>query len=277
LSSIPNAGIAIAVDPAGSAYIAGNAGGLSLQASIGGATFSASPGGLQPNGIGAFIVKVNASGSGLVYLTSLGTANYTPGSVFANPGTSVSAIAADAAGNAYITGATSDPAFPTTPSAFQPVFSIPVSQINPFDAPPSDAFAAKLNPSGTAMVWATYLGGTGADVGDAIAVEASGNVWVSGTTTSTDFPATGGIPQGPEFLVEFNPTGSALLYGSRVPANTTAAAITAISNGIVVAGATGLVSSIVPSQSPAPQLFGIANAAGGVLSGRIAPGELISL
>jgi uncharacterized protein (TIGR03437 family) len=273
LSTLYNTGAAIAVDAAGNAYVAGNAGGLGLPTT---------PGALETNGLGAFVMKVNPSGSGLVYLTMLGSANYIPGGVApnSNPGNTVLAIAADAAGNAYITGATSDPAFPATASAFQPVYSIPASQIqmDPFLLPPPDAFAAKLNPSGTAMVWASFLGGTAADQGNSIAVDASGNVWVSGTTSSTNFPVSNGVPQGPGFLVEFNPTGSALPYGSRFPADTVAAAMTVDSSGVVdAAGSTGLVSAITPAQASAPQLFGIANAAGGALSGRIAPGELISL
>ena len=273
MSTLYNSGAAIAVDSSGNAYVAGNAGGTGLPTT---------PGALETDGIGAFVMKVNPSGSGLVYLTMLGSANYIPGGVApnSNPGNTVLAIAADAAGNAYITGATSDPAFPATPSAFQPAYSIPNSQIqmNPFLAPPPDAFAAKLNPSGTAMVWASFLGGASADRGNSIAVDPSGNAWVSGTTFSTDFPASGGSPQGPEFLVEFNATGSALSYASRFPYDTVATSIALDSSGVVhAAGAIGLVSAITPSQTSAPSLYGIANAAGGGLSGRFAPGELISI
>ena len=136
----------------------------------------------------------------------------------------------------------------------------------------------KLNPSGTAMVWATFLGGTAAEQGQSIAVDPSGNVWIAGTTSSADFPVTSGSPQGGEFLVEFNATGSALSYGSRFPVNTVAASIALDTNGVLhAAGATGLVSTVTPTQTSAPLLFGIANAAGGALSGRMAPSELISL
>ncbi len=270
LGPIPSTGGAIAVDPAGNAYVAGNAGGLGLPTTSGA---------LLTNGIGAFVMKVNPAGSGLIYLTTLGSSNYIPGvAPSSNPGNTVLAIAADPAGNAYITGATSDPNFPTTKSVLQPVFSIPSAQINPFSKPPSDAFAAKLNPSGTAMVWATFLGGTAAEQGQSIAVDPSGNVWIAGTTSSADFPVTSGSPQGGEFLVEFNATGSALSYGSRFPVNTVAASIALDTNGVLhAAGATGLVSTVTPTQTSAPLLFGIANAAGGALSGRMAPSELISL
>jgi len=109
LSSVGNGGSAIAVDPTGNAYIAGNAGGLGLPTT---------PGALAASGIGAFVAKVNAAGTGMEYVTYLG-----PGSVEPGLGTLatdlVSAIAADAEGNAYIAGATSDPNFPATPGAYQ--------------------------------------------------------------------------------------------------------------------------------------------------------------
>lgn len=273
LSGIISSGVAIAVDSAGNAYIAGNAGGGGLPATSGA---------LLTDGIGAFVMKVNSTGTGLVYLTTLGSANYIPGgaSSSANPGNTVLAIAADTAGNAYITGATSDPDFPATKSVFQPVYSIPAAQIqmDPFLKPPPDAFVAKLNPSGTAMVWATYLGGTAVDQGQSIAVDPSGNVWIAGTTSSVDFPVLAGSPQGSEFLVEFNASGSALSYGSRFPAGTVATSIALDLSGLVHAsGSTGLVSAPTASSSTAPLLFGIANSAGGALAGRIASGELISL
>ncbi len=178
----------------------------------------------------------------------------------------LAAIAADTAGNLYIAGQTSDPNFPAAASAFQPS----LKGLN--------GFVAKLNPTGTAMVWATFLGGTGRDAAKTIAVDPSGNVWTSGTTSSADFPASSGFPNGQEFLVESNSSGSALTYSARYPANTVAAAITLDAQGVVhMAGATGLISTLTPSQSQAPHIYGIANAAGGVLTGNITPGELISI
>ena len=95
-------------------------------------------------------------------------------------------MAVDAVGNAYVSGSTSDPAFPVTPSAYQTVLAGPPG--NPFEGPPSDAFVAKLNPSGTAVVWATFLGGSSSDQARTIAFDPAGNVWVSGATQSADFP-----------------------------------------------------------------------------------------
>ncbi len=100
----------------------------------------------------------------------------------------------DAAGNAYIAGVAYSADFPLTPGAFQ-------TRNNAFHytngngcpgAPGSNAFVAKLNPAGTALVYLTYLGGTGEDTGRGIAVDNSGNAYISGSTSSADFPATPG-------------------------------------------------------------------------------------
>src|SRR5580658_2279074 len=172
--AVSTTGNSIAVDPAGNAYIAGNTdGGLAGTA-----------GALLANGIGAFVAKINSAGTGLVYLTILGAGDVQPG-VGTVATDSVSAIAADAAGNAYIAGSTSDPAFPATAGAFQTKLANPATP--PFVGP-TDAFVAKLNPTGSATVWATFLGGTAADSAQTIAVDSTGNVWVSGVTQSADFP-----------------------------------------------------------------------------------------
>jgi uncharacterized protein (TIGR03437 family) len=264
LSTLSNAGLALAVDAAGNAYIACNTNGGGMSTA----------GALVPGGVGPFIAKVNASGTGMVYVTYLGAGDAQPG-IGTVATDSVSAISADAAGNAYITGSTADPNFPATPGAFQTMLANPATP--PFEGPP-DAFVAKLNSSGSAMVWATFLGGSGADQANTIAVDPGGDVWVSGTTQSTDFPVSGGFPNGGEFLVEFNPAGSSILYGARFPADTVAAALAIDSKSVVhAAGPTGLVSTITPELFPAPRLFGLANAAGGNLAGRVAPGELISI
>jgi uncharacterized protein (TIGR03437 family) len=271
LSTLSNSGRGIAVDSSGNAYIAGNTGGTGLPTT---------PGALRTEGIGAFAAKVNASGTGMAYVTLFAAANYIPpgAAPSSNPGTLAYAIAADAAGNAYVSGSTSDPAFPATSSAFQTMLSLASPPTNPFSAPPSDAFVAKLNPVGSAMVWATFLGGIAADKANTIATDSAGNVWVSGTTSSSDFPASDGFPGGQEFVAELNTAGSALLYSSRYPATTVAAALAIDPSGTVhAAGGTGLVSAFTPSASAAASIFGLANAAGGDLSGRVAPAELISI
>ena len=135
---VATGGTAIAVDAAGNAYIAGNTNANGLQGT---------PGALLADGIGAFVAKVNSAGSGLVYLTYLGSASYINDPTV-TPGDTVLAIAADADGSAYISGATSDPAFPATAGALQT--SLASSETDPSMGPPSNAFVAKLNPSGSA-------------------------------------------------------------------------------------------------------------------------------
>ena len=272
LSPLYASGSAIAVDPAGNAYIAGSTSGTGL------ATTS---GALLTTGVGGFVLKVNASGNGLAYATYLGPGNVEPG-VGTEGADFVKAIAVDEAGNAYLAGYTGDPAFPATAGAFQTSLAIPPEQ-PPNSISPSDAFVAKLNPSGSAMVWATYLGGTGEDAANTLGVDSAGNVWVSGTMQSSDFPTKApGFPNGSEFIAELDPTGSTLLYSAQFPANTVGTVLALDTGGTLHAGgATGLISAFpagsAPGQTSAPWIFGVANAAGGALSGRLAPGELFSI
>ncbi len=87
-------------------------------------------------------------------------------------------------------GSTDDPKFPVTAGAFQPTLPIPT---NPPFFPPSSAFVANFNPTGSATIWATFIGGTGNDSALAVATDAAGEVWVPGTTRSADFPNSGGF------------------------------------------------------------------------------------
>jgi uncharacterized repeat protein (TIGR01451 family) len=134
-------------------------------------------------------------------------------------------MALDAAGNIYVTGTTQDQAgFPTTPGAFQPVKPGPVNT--------TDAFVAKFNPQGSALIYSTFLGGTGDDNTQnsqahpgRIAVDAAGNAHVAGLTLSTDFPVSANAaeptigstaPGTPDaFFVKLGPTG-AFLYGTYI-------------------------------------------------------------
>ncbi len=93
-------------------------------------------------------------------------------------------IAVDTAGNAYVTGFTTSTDFPTTADGYQTTYGGDY-----------DAFVTKLNPTGTALVYSTYLGGTGGDSGWGIAVDTAGNAYVTGYTSSTDFPTTAGAFQ----------------------------------------------------------------------------------
>jgi uncharacterized repeat protein (TIGR01451 family) len=186
----------IAVDTAGNAYVTGWTGSTnfpienSLQASLG-------------RNVNAFVSKLNAAGSALVYSTYLGGSgsNYSVGF----------GIAADAAGNAYVVGETTASTFPTTPGSFRPV----KGGAGESSAGERDALLTKINPTGSAFVYSTYIGAGGAA---GIAVDAAGDAFVTGGAAS-DFPMTPGAFQatgnGP-FVTKLNAAGSALIYSSRL-------------------------------------------------------------
>jgi uncharacterized protein (TIGR03437 family) len=121
-------------------------------------------------------------------------------------------LATDASGNVYVAGSTSSSNFPLS-GALQPAYR-----------GSSDIFVAKLNSTGTALVYATYLGGLGADSARALAVDGAGNVYLTGRTTSSDFPTLnafqptyrggGGLITGDAFVTKLNANGAALVYST---------------------------------------------------------------
>jgi hypothetical protein len=192
-------GLSIAVDAAGHAYVTGF---------TNSADFPTTPGAFSESGNG-FITKLNAAGSALVYSARLRGYEVCTG------------IALDAAGHAYITGHTSAPDFPTTPGAFQTTCGGCDLGRNL-----GDAFITKLNPIGSALVYSTFLGGSGDETGSAIAVDAAGNAYVTGYTRSSDFPITSGAFQttfgggfSDAFVSKLNAAGSALLYSNYLGGN----------------------------------------------------------
>jgi hypothetical protein len=123
-------------------------------------------------------------------------------------------IAVDSAGNAYVTGSTISSNFPVATTAPQRSLG--------GDA---DVFVAKVDPSGSALLYATFLGGSGADVGQAIAVDGSGNAYLTGMTTSNNFPVVGAFQPttrgGAEvFVAKLAPSGSSLVYSTYLGSNT---------------------------------------------------------
>ena len=187
----PTTGIGIAVDSAGNAYIAGQADG----------GYPTTPGAFQPlygGGGDGFVTKLNPTGTALVYSTFLGGSGFDI----------CLEIGIDSAGNAYVTGL-APPGFPVTPGAFQTTFNGAV-----------DVFVTKLNSTGSALVYSTFLGGSGSEFGNGIAVNSAGNAYVTGLTDSANFPTTPGAVQSEKaagqdaFVTELNAAGNALVYST---------------------------------------------------------------
>lgn len=127
-------------------------------------------------------------------------------------------VAVDSSGNAYVVGQTASLNFPTTSGSVQPTHA-PCTLSGYCE----DAFVTKINPSGTSIVYSTFLGGSSDEFGVAIAVDGSGNAYVAGNTTSPDFPTTTGAFQrtcggtcfyNDGFVAELNSTGSGLLFST---------------------------------------------------------------
>ncbi len=161
-------GNGIAVDSSGNVYLAGTTSSASFPVTAG--SFQTTNRGTGSNQIVGFVTKLNPTGSALVYSTYLGASNF----VYGN------AIAIDSAGDAYVTGYTQAGDFPTL-HPVQATFGGTIGTSN-------NVFVTELNPTGTALVFSTYLGGSYSDQGAGIAVDNSGNVYVGGYTTSIDFP-----------------------------------------------------------------------------------------
>ena len=182
-------GHSIAVDSAGNAYIAGATQSTDfptaspLQTTLGGST-------------DAFVAKLNTDGNAFVYSTYLGGSEHDLGE----------GIAVDSEGNAYITGWTWSTDFPT------------VDPLQGSFAGVADAFVAKLNEDGGALVYSTYLGGSGRDEGEGIAVDSAGNAYITGDTNSSDFPIANPVQatcRGEDaFVAKLSGDGSALVYST---------------------------------------------------------------
>jgi Bacterial Ig domain/Beta-propeller repeat/Carboxypeptidase regulatory-like domain len=199
-------GNSIALDAAGNAYVTGRTSSTNFP--------TATPVQAALNGVvDAFITKLNPTGTALLYSTYLGGAadSFPNGTTAPDSG---NGIAVDAGGNAYITGAAGSTDFPVTPGAFQQTIGGSQDFIG-------DAFVAKLNDTGTALVYSTYLGGLRGDDGAAIAVDATGNAYVTGQTQSTNFPVKNPIRatndddyDADAFITKLNSTGTALIYST---------------------------------------------------------------
>jgi hypothetical protein len=187
-------GDSIAIDSAGNAYVVGKTSSTDLPVTSGAFNTTYS-GGFND----VFVAKLDSSGGSLLYLTYLGGAGDDRGD----------SIALDSAGNAYVTGFTRSADFPVTSGAFDTTY-------NGLD----DAFVAKLDSTGSSLLYSTYLGGGTDDPGESIAVDSAGNAYVTGLTDSTDFPVTSGAfdttynGSQDAFVAKLDSTGSSLIYAT---------------------------------------------------------------
>ena len=186
-------GTCIAMDTSGNAHITGH---------TNSSGFPTTPDAYDTSYNGAydaFVTKLSSTGS-LVYSTYLGENDLDYGRD----------IVVDGSSNAYITGYTSSTDFPTTEGAFQQTFQ--GGHLG------GDAFVTKLNSSGNGLVYSTYLGGSEADFGYGITVDGSGNAYITGYTSSTDFPTEGEYQtdQGgwDAFVTKLNSSGNGLIYST---------------------------------------------------------------
>jgi uncharacterized protein (TIGR03437 family) len=186
-------GYGIAVDSSGSAYVTGYTSSPGFPT-----THSAYKSTYQGGTYDAFVTKLTPAGNALVYSTYLGGSGNDLGQ----------RIAVDAAGSAYVTGRTDSADF-ATQSAYQ----------TKYQGGTYDAFVTKLTPTGNALLYSTYLGGSGDDQGNGIAVDTAGSAYVTGSTNSTDYPTQsayqaksgGGYDA---FVTKLTPAGTALGYST---------------------------------------------------------------
>ena len=210
-----NAALGVSVDATGNAYVVG---------STSSPAFPTTPGALQPTFNGTaqcwvnahpYVVKLNTAPASCTPAWVNGTYLTCPESLVygthlgGSADGSAAGVAIDAAGNAFVTGGTIATDFPTTAGAPQGS-----------NAGGQDAFVAKLNSTASALAYSTYLGGSADDYGNRVAIDASGNAFVIGKTSSTAFPTTADALQGANagltdaFVTRVNAAGAAIDYSS---------------------------------------------------------------
>ena len=185
----------IAIDGNGNSYITGNT--YSFNYPVTSGAYSTT----KYFGLDALVTKLNQNGSALIYSTFIG-------------GTDedwVYAIAIDVSNNAYITGSTNSLNYPVTSGAFQTEKNYGY-----------DIFVTKINQGGSALLYSTFIGGNYEDWSHAIDIDGSGNAYVTGRISSSDYPVTSGAYQityggySDAFITKLNQNGNALVYSTYI-------------------------------------------------------------
>jgi hypothetical protein len=199
LGSRDTEGLGIAVDATGNAYLVGHTWSAQFPTSVSAWQTAFAGGGISGGG-DAFVTKLDPTGASFVYSTYLGGGSRDDGQ----------SLALDADGNVYVAGHTRSADFPTTSNALRRRGA----------GEHTDAFVAKLDRTGSHLLYSTLLGGDGHDAAYGIAVDTANNAFVTGVTSSTDFPTTASVLQSvggvsPDaFVAKLDRTGSALLYST---------------------------------------------------------------
>ncbi|HKE29663.1 MAG TPA: SBBP repeat-containing protein [Bryobacteraceae bacterium] len=283
---------ALFVDGAGNATLAGytdssdfpvSAGACQpvLEGSIAGFVAHLSPDGATLSGASYFgnaapaAVAIDASGN--YYLASAASvAKLNPAAAtllwsepLSVPGSTIQALALDATGAVWLGGSTTAQNFPTTADAVQPVFLGAGSQ---------EGFLVKLAGAGAPVTYATYIGSSGYDAITHLAVDINGSVYAAGTSAFAPFGNTIGFRRGGEFLVRIDAPGDGLIHSIAMPTGFGAQALIAGGvDDVTLAGGAGLVSHLQLADLTPLSLTAITNAATGLPSLRVAPGECVTL
>ncbi len=199
---VDDEGNAVAVDRTGSVYVAGQTTSSSFPTTAG--TFDTT----FNNKSDAFVTKLNAAGTDLIYSTFIG----------GNQNDYAEDIALDEMGNVFITGSAEDAvnAYPTTDGAYDTTHN-----------GQSDVFISKINAAGSGLIYSTFIGGISGDAGYGIAIDTSGNAYITGTTSddTTDYPTTVGAFDTTHngmldvFVTKINTAGTALIYSTFLGGN----------------------------------------------------------
>ena len=240
-------GYAIAVDSSGYAYVAGTA--LYTDFPVTSGVFQTANNASSISATNAFVAKINLTGTALVYSTWLGGSGLKK-SAIALDGDSADAIAVDASGDAYVAGLAYSTNFPTTSGAYQTKNAGATNETY-------NAFFTELNPTATALLYSTYLGGAGVTVGTtsnyigdnatAIALDSAGNVYMAGTAYSTNFPVTSGAFQSSNGASAYLSSNAFATKLALAPATATTTSVTSSANPQVQGSAVTFSATVAPA------------------------------
>jgi uncharacterized protein (TIGR03437 family) len=213
----------------------------------------------------AFVTRLNADASSLMWSTLLGPGGTTPSGALVVP-----------SGNILVYGTTTSANFPTTPGALQPTATPPSSSIE-YNLDYSQIFLTWLDPQGQSLAASTYLGGSDENGVSGLVIDAAGHLWLSGTTNSPDFPLLpSSLQLGNSFIAEISPHLDQLLYAQRIPTGTDGILLMNQSGALLLLNWIGSLLTLPPNFTESPAILGMANSADYTVSRVVSPGALIS-